>query len=266
MRFIYTKAFAIFSACLVFLAFLVFLQVKGWLDPIRTVALDTPRPVESLASNIASPLKNFFITVYQLRKISQENNQLRSQVMSLQQNLVLYQEEARENDALRSELGFVKTSKLPLASCTVLSENSFGLSDAIILNCGTSDGIQEGQAVVSQGYLAGKIIYAGKDSSTALLVTASNFSTDATVSQTNAHAIVKGSFGSGMILDQVPQNSDLQKGWLVVTAGINASIPKNILLGQVSDILSSGTDLFKKAAIISPIDFANLKFVFVVKQ
>jgi len=266
MRFIYTKAFAIFAGCIVLLAVLVFLQVKGWLDPIRIAVLESPRPVVALVKDVASPVEGFFTTVYQLKKISEENGQLKSQVISLQQNLVQYQQETRENDALRKELGFVQNTKQPLASCTVLSENLFGLTNALVLNCGSHEGVNAGQAAISQGFLVGKVIYAGPESSTVLLVTAPTFSTDATVSQTASNAIVKGSFGSGIILDQVPQTADLQKGWLVVTAGISAQIPKNILIGQVSDILSSGNDLFKRAALTSPIDFNNLQFVFVVKQ
>jgi rod shape-determining protein MreC len=266
MRFIYTKAFAIFAACVFGLAFLVFLQVKGWLDPIRIAFLEAPRPIVALANGVTSPVKNFFSTIYQLNKISQENSQLTSQVMKLQQQLVDQNQQSLENQALRAELGFVKNTTQPLAACTVLSENPYGQTDALVLNCGSKDGVDEGQAVISQGYLVGKIIYAGPDSSTALLITDSNFSTDARVSQTNATALVRGSFGSGLILDQVQQTSDLQKGWLVVTAGISAKIPKNILIGQVSDILSANNDLFKRAALLSPIDFDNLQFVFVVKE
>ncbi len=266
MRFIYTKAFAMFASCLALLAVLVLLQVKGLLGPIRVAILEAPRPVTSLAGAAASPVKNFFLTIYQLKKISQENSRLRAQVSALEQNLAQYQEESRENQALRTELGFVKSSQMQLSSCTVLSENPFGLTDDIVLNCGSNDGVQLGQAVISQGYLVGKIIYAGSDSSTAQLITASDFSTDARVSETAATAIVTGSFNSGITLDQVPQTSDLRAGWLAVTAGINSQIPKNILIGQVSQILSSGNDLFKKAALTSPIDFNNLQFVFVVKQ
>jgi len=266
MRFIYTKAFAIFAGCLALLALLVIMQLKGWLDPIRIAFLDAPRPVAALANSAASPVKNFFSTIYQLKKISDENGRLRAEVKQLEQALVGQDQQTRENQALRDELGFAKNTQLNLASCAVLSDNPFGQTDALVLNCGTKDGVGEGQAVISQGYLVGKIIYAGPGSSTALLITAADFSTDARVSQTDAAALVKGSFGSGVILDQVKQTDDLQKGWLVVSAGINAKIPKNILIGQVSDILSSDNDLFKRAALISPIDFDNLQFVFVVKD
>lgn len=250
---------------MVIVAILSGMQAKGLLDPIRIAMLQSPRPVIILVEDIVVPVKNFFTTLYQLKKITQENNQLQSQVSSLQQNLAQYQQEALENDALRKELGFAKNTQLSLIPCTVLSENAFGLTDSLILNCGQNDGVAEGQAIISQGYLIGKVNYAGKNSSTGILAVSSNFSTDAAISQTGVNAIAKGSFGSGMILDQVPQTAALAKGALIATAGINENIPKGILIGEVSDILSSGSDLFKRAALFSPIDFNNLSFVFVAK-
>lgn len=266
MRFIYTRAFAIFSVCLVLVTIFVFFQTKGWLDPIRSAVLESPRPVIALARDIASPIKSFFSIIYQLNKISKENARLQSRVTELEQNLVEFQQQSRDNEALRKNLGFVQSTKMQLVSCVVLSENSFGLINSLILNCGSESGVTAGQAVVVQGYLVGKVQYAGRNSSTVLLATASDFSTDAKISQTNTNAVVKGSFGSGLILDQVAQTADLQKGWLVVTAGINQQVPKNILIGQVNNILSGNNDLFKRAALTSPVDFNNLGFVFVVKQ
>ena len=266
MRFIYTKAFAIFFICLTLLTILVFFQTRGWLDPVRSLVLSAPRPVIYLVKGIGQPVKNFFVTLYQLRGITKENTELRNKIISLEQNLVEYQQQARENETLRKNLGFSQTTKLPLVPCTVLSQNSLGLTDTVILNCGTESGVGVGQAVISEGYLVGKVIYAGKNSSKVSLSTASDFSTDAKISQNNSNAIVEGSYGSGLILDQVPRTSDLEVGWLVVTAGINQKIPKNILIGQVSEIISGNNDLFKKATLSSPIDFNNLKYVFVVKN
>ncbi len=266
MRFIYTKAFAIFASSVCLVVALIFLQLKGWLDPIRLAVLHSPRPVAIAAGKITLPVKNFFIAIYQLKKIADENVQLKARVLSLQQDLAQENQQARENEALRKELGLIKNSRLDVTACTVLSDHPFGVSDALVLNCGSRAGVEIGQAVISQGYLVGKIIYAGPSTSSVLLATDSNFSTDARLSTSGQAAIVRGSFGSGLVLDQVPQTSGLQPGWLVVTGGINQKIPKNILIGAVSDIFSSPSDLFKRAAVTSPIDFNNLEFVFVVKQ
>ncbi len=265
MRFIYTKAFAIFAACLVFLVFLGFLQFKGWLEPIRKLALSAPKPVIVVTQNIVRPVINFFSTIYQLGKISEENGSLRFKVAELEKKLAEQNQQVRENEVLRKTLGFTQTSKTINIPCSVISQNDFGLSGTVMLDCGSDQGVSEGQAVISQGYLAGKIIYTGDKVSTVLLAVSSKFSIDASVSQTGSQGLVKGSFGSGMVLDQVPQTEDLQKGWLAVTAGINQQVPRNILIGEIGDLLSSGSDLFKKVALISPVDFNNLEFVLVVK-
>ncbi len=265
MRFIYTKTFAIFSLCLVIISIFVVLQVKGWIGPIKNAVLQSPRPVVYVVKHVTLPVKNFFTTLYQLRKITKENVALSSKVIKLQQDLVGYEQEKKENEALRNELGFARSNEMSLISCSVLAQNSFEISDAVVLNCGTEHGVIEGQAVISQGHLIGKVIYANRNTSTVLLVTSSRFSTDARLSKISTDAVVRGSFGSGLILDQLSQNIPVEKGWLVVTAGINEKIPKNIIIGEVGDVVSTPNDLFKKTTLLSPIDFNNLEFVFVVK-
>jgi len=265
MRFIYTKAFAIFCFCVIAIAILAFLQVKGLLFPLKNVLLQTPRPVVYVATGVARPVKSFFTTLFQLRKIAKENTELKTRVFELEQNSVELDQQRRENETLRGELGFVKNSKANFAPCSVVTVGAFGPRDSLVLNCGQEQGVAQGQAVTSQGFLVGKIIYSDKNSSTALLVTSSKFLTDAKISKTGANGLVKGSFDSGLVLDQLSQNDEIEKDWLVVTAGINEKIPKNILIGGIGEVISTPNDLFKKATLLSPIDFSSLEFVFVSK-
>lgn len=265
MRFIYTKLFGVFAVCMAVLAALVFLQTKGWLYPVKNLFLQMPRPIIYVAKNTTVPVKNFFLTIYRLRGISQENVSLNAEVRQMQLDLAQLEQEKRENETLRKELEFSQNTKLQLVSCAVLSRNPFGLTETLVLSCGTGQGVSVGQAVVSQGFLVGKIILADKGSATAQLITNSGFSTDARLSKTGDGVIVRGSFGSGLVLDQLPQNSQVAGGWLVVTAGINEQIPKDIPIGEVGEVISSPNDLFKKTTLLSPIDLDDLGFVFVAK-
>jgi rod shape-determining protein MreC len=122
-----------------------------------------------------------------------------------------------------------------------------------------------GQAVVSQGHLVGKVILANESSSTVLLITNAQSSVDAKLSKSGVEGIVKGSFGSGLFFDLVSQNTEINPGDLIVTAGIDSRVPKNILIGEAGDLLSNNNDLFKKRSVTSPIAFHDLDFVFVVK-
>jgi rod shape-determining protein MreC len=136
----------------------------------------------------------------------------------------------------------------------------------MILSCGESTGIKEGELVISGGYLVGKLLHVGKLTSTVLLITNSQSSVDAKVSRSGIEGAVKGSFGSGLTLELIPQTADLQKGDEVVTAGINSITPPNILIGTIGDTLSKQSDLFKRTTVLSPLNVHSVDFVFVAKE
>lgn len=266
IRFIYTKTFLVFASVLLLVVLGLVMQAKGWLQPIEYALLQAPRPVAAVVRGVAEPVRTFFSTLGSLRSVVVENSTLRSQVAQLQQNQVQFDKLRSENEILRNELKLKAQSKLPLESCNVLSIDPQELSDAMVLNCGTEQGVQVGQAVISQGYLVAKIVYAGSYTSTAILISNAQSSIDAKLSKDSTEGVIKGSFGSGMVFDLVSQNANIDTGDLVVTAGINARIPKDILIGEVGSVLSGPNDLFKKMSVTSPVRQRSLEFVSVVKQ
>jgi len=266
MRFIYTKAFALFAACLVIVVIGLFLQVKGVLQPIEYALLQGPRPMVNFAKSITSPIRNLFTTAFTIRNIVRENASMAAQVAQLQQQVAADDQLRSENSILKQELGFAQSSKIALQPCTVLNIDPQELSDAMVVSCGSGDGIREGQGVVAQGYLVGKVLHVGKYTSTVLLLTNSNSAVDAKLSKNSVEGVVKGSFGSGAVFDMVSQNADMQKGDLIVTAGINSLVAKNLVIGEVGDTLSKPNDLFRRVSIVTPINFHDISYVFVAKQ
>jgi rod shape-determining protein MreC len=252
--------------CLVIVVIILFLQVRGLIGPIRTVFLLAPKPVIVGARSVARPVGDFFNTILTLRRITGENSELLAKVAQLEQDNVLLNEYRLENDALKNELGFVHKSPYHLQPCSVLAVDPQQLTATMVIDCGQGQGLQVGQAVISQNYLVGKVIAVGNSTSTVLLITHTRSSVDARVSKNATEAIVRGSSGAGLVLDQVPQDTDLQKGDLIVTAGINSLVPKNILIGAVGEILSKPSDLFKQSSVTSPINFQSLQFVFIVSR
>lgn len=266
MRFIYSKTFLAFASVLVLIVLGLVMQSKGWLQPIEYALLQAPRPVVSVVKVVTSPFHTVFSTLSSLRKVVRENTELHNQVTQLQLSQVQFDKLKNDNELLRSELNFKNESKLNLQSCSVLAIDPEELSDALVISCGKDQGIQEGQAVLSQGYLIAKIVYVGSYTSTAILVSNAQSSIDAKLSKNNTEGVVKGSFGSGAVFDLVSQNADVASGDLVVTAGINARIPKDILIGQIGSVLSGPNDLFKKMSVTSPVRMRSVEFVFVAKQ
>ncbi|MDQ3018738.1 MAG: rod shape-determining protein MreC [bacterium] len=265
MRFIYSKSFLLFAGALVLILIALIMQVYGWLQPLEYALLQAPRPVVSVVKTVAEPIRTFVTTLGSLRGLVRENGVLESKVADLQQRQAEFDKLKLENELLKNELKFIGKTGLQLEPCTVLSIDPQELSDAVVLNCAEPQGIKEGQAVISNGYLIGKIVYVGSYTSTALLITNAQSSVDAKISKNGTEGVVKGSFGSGMIFDLVSQNADIATGDLVVTAGINSKIPKDILIGEVGQVLSGPNDLFKKMSISSPIRTRSVEYVFVAK-
>jgi rod shape-determining protein MreC len=264
MNFIYSKTFAVVFGCLVLLVILGLLYRVGWLDPVRYAILAVPRPITRVTSKVTRPIQNFFSTIYRLRSIANENGELRAKVSELQNTVVLLNQYKQENDTLRVELGFVRENRFSLEPCSVLSIDPQSVTDAMIINCGKNKNIQVGMPVVSSNYLVGKIIYVGNLTSTVVLLSSSQSSVDAVVSGGEVSGVVRGTLGSSLVFDLVPQNSELKSGEILVTAGIS-QIPKNIIIGELGELVSRPSDLFKKMTVKSPIRFNDLDFVFVVK-
>ncbi len=265
MRFIYTKTFLIFAGVLVAVVIALFLQVNGWLGGIQYLFAQAPKPVANIVSTIFRPVTTVISTLSSLRGVVQENNQLKTELTDLRQKQVVTEQLKIENELLKNELGFKSKSPYNLQPCTILSRDTQETTDALILSCGLNDGVAIGQPVISQGYLVAKVVYVGSLSSTAVLITNSQTSVDAKASKNNTEGVLKGSFGSGLVFDLVSQSADIAPGDLVVTAGIDPQIPKNILIGTIGQQLSGPNDLFKKLTLVSPIKAHQLDYVFVVK-
>jgi rod shape-determining protein MreC len=266
MRFIYTKTFAALIGSLIIVVVLLFAQHAGWLEPVTYAASHIPRPIARLFGGAIKPIKGLFGTLYNLRIITKENGFLTARLQELQQQLVLQDQYRLENEMLKRELGFVKSSPLRLIPCTVLAIDPQGLTDALLLSCAEKEGIKEGQAVIANGFLVAKVVVTGTLTSTAQLITHPKSTIDAKLSSTGSEGVVGGSFGSGLLFELRSQDSNINRGDIVVTAGIDGIIPKNVPVGEVRDIVSKDNDLFKKATLASPIGFQSLGHVFVVVQ
>lgn len=265
MRFIYTKTFLIFSAVLVAVAIALVMQMKGWLSPLEYLLLQLPRPAISVVNAVIRPVQTVASTLTGLPALVKENGTLTAELAELKQQRVLYEQLRLENELLKNELSFKAKSPYSLQPCTVLSTDPQNTTDAIILNCGEDSGIKAGQGVISNGYLVAKLVHVGKYNSTAILLTNSQSAIDAKSSRNDTEGVVKGSFGSGLVFDLVSQSADITNGDLIVTAGINPEIPKNILIGQVDQTLSGDNDLFKRLTLVSPVKAHRIDYVFIVK-
>ncbi|MBT4209929.1 MAG: rod shape-determining protein MreC [Candidatus Komeilibacteria bacterium] len=197
----------------------------------------------SFPDNLEEEYKNLLVENNQLKELKQENNELR-------------------------ELLELKNKKeYNLAVVNILSRDPLN-RNILIIDAGRDRGIENGQAVVvSNGIVVGKIIDAGIDSSKLRLLT-DHFSKLAVKigDDRNVSGILSGSLGLVMELSFIPQEQEIKKGDIVVTADIDPKIPSGLVVGQIENVEFEQEELFKEASVLPLINYEVLFTLAVITQ
>jgi rod shape-determining protein MreC len=256
----------IFAGLLVIAIFLILLNKVGFLKPAESVVVQSPRPFVYVLKGVGNSFTSFFSYFSSVRRINKENAVLEEKVRTLEQEKIILQQAKLENERLKKELDYREESPLEFISVKVIGKDPTNFSKTLILNAGENKGIKNGAAVLSQGIFVGKIVNVNSFTSQLMLVTDPQSNIDAQISSTGDNGIVRGSYGSGMVLDMISQNARINKGDEVVTLGLTARVPKGILMGTVGEFQSQKNDILQKATVVPSIDLENLDFVSVVRQ
>ncbi len=266
MRYGYSRTTWIFGSLFLAALFLSFLHVQGVLRPFQSVGVQTTRPLVYVLKNTGSSFKSFFTYFGSVAKVSRQNAELKEQVRNLQQEKIILQQYRLENERLRTELGYRSDSPLNLASAKVINRDPTNFSQTIVIDIGAEQGVKEGAAVLSGGVFVGRISSVQTFTSSVMLVTDPQSKIDAQISSSGDNGILRGSYGSGMILDMISQNASVAKGDEVVTFGLSGSVPKGLLIGTVGEFQSQKNDILQKVTIVPSVDLKGLSFVSVVKE
>lgn len=244
---------------------LAILQISGGGGFLSTLAGWVFQPIRTPVEAVSKSVRNTFRGALRLRGLYVENADLKERVRDLEVQVAAMASVESENQVLRNNLGFAESPPAELAACTVLARDPDGLTQTLLLSCGSNQGIKIGHGATAQGYLVGKVVLVNDNTSVVRLLVSPSVAVDAKVLGRNTSGVVKGSFGSGIILDLVPQTSGVVAGDLVTTAGINELIPSDVLIGSVTEIVRVPGALFDQISVSSPVDLRDLRFVYVIK-
>lgn len=140
-----------------------------------------------------------------------------------------------------------------------------GRGEAVSVGAGRDQGIEVGEAVISEMNLIGVISEVGPRQSKVKLLSEPSLKVAARVQRTEASGVITGKFGSQIILDQILQDKEISPGDEVSTTG-EFGAPRGLLVGKVSGILSDNTEIFKQAAVEPLVRPEAGLTVFIVKE
>ena len=214
-----------------------------------------------------------------LKAKEDERTELLAKVAVLEDQVRHLEDQSRQNDTLREQLGFAKASDRKLVLCRVVFRgDTSGWWQTVRLNRGAKDGIRSDMAVITPDGLVGKTTSVSPRSCEVLLMTDPNCKVSCRVARTGAFGIVRGagvSLGgkeyAEMLcaarpfrMEYVSKEEDVQGGDEIVTTGLGGVFPEGLRVGRVVRSRVDTSGLYQHADIMPAADMASLRHVFVV--
>ncbi len=252
-----------FSAITITVLAIVFLLLfaRGFFE--RTLHV-FQRPVVVAGTWVRSQLGYFDANAFGPERV----HKLEAQLRELALDQVRFEQLARENKELRETLGFIKRQDLQSVMASIVSRSSTTQTAIFSIDRGEEDGIRTGDPIiVKDGILVGKVVSVTPRSATVHALTDPYIATAVSVlNQTQTIGVAEGMAGNLLRLKFIPQDTVLSVNDLVVSSGLESSIPSGLLIGLVNDVQPEENTPFLQAIIEPLVDMRQYTSVHVLIQ
>lgn len=171
-----------------------------------------------------------------------------------------------EAHLLEEQNTFLQERSFRVVTARVTSRSTDQLSQTMLINRGSKQGIENGLPVIVQnGLLVGTIREVQDYSAEVLLLT----SFDARVSglvqnDTQSPGIVQGAHNLTLEMDFIPQFDSVTNGQSVFTSGTDPFIPGGLVIGQIAEVHSESGSLFQQASLQSLFQPSEISIVSII--
>lgn len=214
--------------------------VKGFVavEPVGDGVRTALSPLQRVFGGIYSAIGSRLEVIKDYERILAENEALKLQIQQLQSMLVRIDEVTAENDRLRALHGYSEQIPYDVIAARVVARDAQGWRDHIVIDKGTSHGVQRNSAVLGLGGLVGRVTSASLSSSVVMLISDPQSSVSGRVQGNRALVVVEGtSRTDGLISFECLESGDkVQVGDLIVTSGLGGVFPPGLLIGEVRSV------------------------------
>ena len=186
-----------------------------------------------------------------------ENRQLKTQLTQAQATRDQLEALQVENARLRAVLGIRTDPPLPHIAAETIADSRGPFANTRLANAGRDKGVAEGNPVISEHGLVGRIVGVSDHVSRVLLLTDAESRTPVLVVRTNGRAILSGDGGDAPKLDYVRSAIGLKEGDRVLTSGDGGVFPRGLPVGTVVRGLDGGWHVALDSDA-SPIDYVQI--------
>ncbi len=230
-------------------------------------------PFFNILDSTGNYLSGIYQSFFQSRELLEENQRLKRELSEQVIINISLNEVAQENRRMREiyNLNSAHIENLELLGSRVTGQAPSSWEQRIMINQGSNQGVEERFPVISfNGYLVGKIINTGVNSSQVMMVNDPDFSVGARVSRENSRAtgVVRGRPGEKgqLIMERLDWDADIEEGDLIITSGISDQYPRGLPIGKVVEVFSDNFGLSQSAYIEYNLGNQNLEELLIILE
>jgi cell shape-determining protein MreC len=231
-------------------------------DPITRGTLLSVSPIMYAINRLKIEVRNEIAVVTEARILTNKYRALNEQNLQLRNEVALIPLLKEENSKLREQLGAPALDKFKLTPAKIVSKEN-GLSVVYDKN----DSVVNGAIVVFRDNFVGKVIAHSNRAATIALVTDPTIQMPVKIIN-NEKQLIKGNssgqFGTGITVERIEQSEKIEKGNIVVLDK-SPGAPEGIVVGEITEVLKTESELFQRAKVSSFIEFDALDSIFIIQ-
>ncbi len=244
----------------------ILLHILGILSPLEELLRRISYPISDKIYTLSVSIEGEeqqFSSVEELRAAYTNISHKYRDQQVINAEVALLQE---ENKQLREQLSFFQQNTLSHTGADVIGKNIEPLSRSIILNKGYEHGVQEGDAViVNNGIFVGVVMKSNQRTSIVRLINDNQSTIGATViNKEQSIGLIEGGFGVSVRMKFIPQNELISIGDIIVTSGLNDSIPKGLAIGTIEIVEKEVYQPFQEAIVTPLVDLDKITVVSII--
>jgi rod shape-determining protein MreC len=235
-------------------------ELPAWLGGI----LDLTVPVQKAVAFPAELVRDAWRHYLDLVGVQAENLALRRRLVELQDDNLQLREALVASGRLERIAKMREQYEIPMLPAELVGVDVSPWFRSILVDKGRGQGVRSGMPVISDRALAGLVTATSEDAARGMLLLDRQSAVDGTVQRSRARGVVRGLGGDQLEFEFVARGSDVRVGDVVITSGLDGVYPKGLLIGQISEVPDSGSQLLVTALVEPAADFRRLEQVFVM--
>ena len=271
IRFFKSTAFKIFAcvAAALLAGSLFALTTRSGSSPLTSAVSFVFSPISRLSSYIVSEFSNIPVSFRSSTELAKEVAALEKEVDDLKDQLVDY-EQAKSKNAFYQEFLEIKEkhNDYVFAEAAIIGRDSASHLGSFTLNKGSLNDIRVNDPVIYGNYLVGVVASVTPNQCTVNTILNPKVNVSAYEVRTRDLGYVTSTVALAREghchMPGLPSSTSVTAGGIVCTSGVGGIFPRDLIVGNIVDIVDGTVDISASAIIEPGTDFSELTDVFVI--